>query len=264
MDHAHAAGTAGTGTGPVMGHGALPQSMIYNMPQVLPPAYFHRGGAPLTPSANGGIARGGNSSPAFKAGEGVDAEGRPLQNIRPRSLNGLSGLNTAHTVSFSESVCDSPGTVQSSVNTFDPSESGLTPVPTPKGPGDAQGTLSNSASMEGLDESGRERASTSTTITGAHNDTVTNDTDSRAGRIDVERADSDMPLHTAGGASARFSRRGTAAYAEYEQPFENVVSDGEEDEEYAQEMAYLLEQVPFSCSTYARFCMLHNRFVCEM
>jgi hypothetical protein len=97
--------------------------------------------------------------------------------------------------------------------------------------------------MEGLDESGRERASTSTTITGAHNDTVTNDTDSRAGRIDVERADSDMPLRTPG---AAISRRGTAAYAEYEQPFENVVSDGEEDEEYAQEMAYLLEQV-LSC-----------------
>jgi hypothetical protein len=145
MEHAHAAGTAGSLSGPTAGHGALPQSIIYNMPQVLPPSHFHRGTAPLTP-ANGGIARGSTSSPAMNAGES-DADGRPLQNIRPRSLNGLSGLNTSHTVSFSDSVCDSPATAHSSsVNTFDPNESGLTPLPTPKGAIQASFTLMTSLS----------------------------------------------------------------------------------------------------------------------
>ena len=100
--------------------------------------------------------------------------------------------------------------------------------------------------MEGLEEAGRDRASTnSTSATGAPNDTVTNDSDSRAGGggIMVDRADSDMPS-LAGSRTTVLSagRRGTA-YPDYDQPFENMVGEDDDDVEYAQEMAYLLEQV---------------------
>lgn len=100
--------------------------------------------------------------------------------------------------------------------------------------------MSNSASMEGLDESGRERcASTSTTFTGVQNDTQTNDTDSHADMIQTDRTLSDLPIQDMSN-----KRRGTI-YAEYEQPFENVVSEDEDEGNYDQEMAYLLEQVFF-------------------
>lgn len=125
----------------------------------------------------------------------------------------------------------------------------------------AIGTLSNSTSMEGFEEGGRERAaSTSTTLTGAHHETMTNDTESRAGNINFERADSDalglggsVVDSVAGGggseggvpAQGRPLTRRASAYADYEAPCENMASD-EYGDEGAHEMAYLLEQVgPF-------------------
>jgi hypothetical protein len=100
--------------------------------------------------------------------------------------------------------------------------------------------------VEGLEESGRDRAaSTSTSVTNAHNETVTNDSGSRAGNINFERTDSDT-RHLPGTGTKTGKptlHRRVSTYADYESPFENVVSDEFGADDYAQEMAYLLEQV---------------------
>lgn len=95
-------------------------------------------------------------------------------------------------------------------------------------------------SFEGL-EDGRDRASTSTTVTGQAATDI-NDNDSRTGKIDAERADSDMPLRTLDAliTSSKANRR--ASYTDYDQPYEEYVLESE-DAEYEEEMAYLLAQV---------------------
>ena len=103
-------------TSPMAGHGALPQSMLYSMPQQsLPPPGHHRGSS--NPLQQGqGIARSTNSSPAVGNGPLAAAD-------RPRTLQ---GQNATLSVSFSETVCDSP------THSFDPAaERGLSPTGTP-------------------------------------------------------------------------------------------------------------------------------------
>ena len=65
------------------------------------------------------------------------------------------------------------------------------------------------------------------------------DTDSRAGHIHAERYDSDVLHHESMITAAHISRRVT--YSEFDQPFEDF--EATDDEEYAEEMAYLLAQV---------------------
>jgi hypothetical protein len=124
---AAAVSTANTQAGPQVGHGMLPQSMLYNMPQLPPTRPIMRSGssspaiAMMRQGSGGGVA-------AAQALEDSPTDGSAP---RPRSLNGLSSLNTAHTVSFSDSVCDSPNTGgSSSVHPFDPNDLSLSPVHT--------------------------------------------------------------------------------------------------------------------------------------
>lgn len=123
---AAAVSTANAQAGPQTGHGALPQSMLYNMPQ-LPPS---RAGA------GAGVPRSGSGSPATPAmrqSAGVAAT-EPTSAVdggtasQQRVSTGLASLNTAHSVSFSESLCDSPNTGTSSVHPFDPNDPCLSPA----------------------------------------------------------------------------------------------------------------------------------------
>ena len=97
--------------------------------------------------------------------------------------------------------------------------------------GPAAGTLSASASLEALEDAGRDRAaSTSTTNTGAN-------------VIDVERADSDMPLESL---AARSHAQRRQTFTEYDQAFGEFGGGDERedrDAEYQEEMEYLIAQV---------------------
>ena len=59
----------------------------------------------------------------------------------------------------------------------------------------------------------------------------------------VDRADSDMPSLAGSRTTVLSAGRCCTAYPDYDQPFENMVGEDDDDAEYAQEMAYLLEQV---------------------
>jgi len=103
---AHAQSTQSTGLHtegmPPTGHAALPSSMIYNMPQALPPAM--RGGQSPTPRA------GGNPP-------------------RPRGI----ATELPHTVSFSDAIVDESPDTHSSTHPFEQDEYNVSPMLTPQG-----------------------------------------------------------------------------------------------------------------------------------
>lgn len=116
--------------------------------------------------------------------------------------------------------------------------SGTLPAEPPK-----PGSISAQNSVEGLDEAGRDRAaSTSTTVTGINAaDNTVIDNDSYSVR-DNHALDT---LITSSHAKRR------ATYADYDQPYEEYVLEGE-DADCEEEMAYLLAKVSFN-STFLIF-----------
>eukprot|EP01032_Pedospumella_encystans_P009092 gene9092-10735_t len=213
-------------------HGALPSSVIFNIPQALPP----------------GVARGAHS-PVNVARSSIPKHPRFVE---------TTGADMPHSVSFSDHLPDTP---TSAVHPFEQDEFNASPQNSTRDRTYPSHTSLDTLEEGSLSNSNRDRAnSTSTTQTGQANDpdltteggrqshnshlsqhsqSLSQDNQSQV--IEADRADSDMPMHTD---SSNIGLKRRQTYAEFEHPLEGEdFEDDADEEEYAGEMAYLLAQM---------------------